>query len=370
VSDVVQHPVHGKNRLKLGVFAMNCSGGCAISAAPEAHGIDWVRNVAIAQEADLGGFELLVPIGRWRGFGGITDYNGSNFETFTWGAGMAQATSAIGIMSTCHVGLTHPLVVAKQAVTIDHISGGRYGLNIVCGWSKSEMDMFGAPMLPHDERYDYAGEWIDIVRRAWTEDKPFDYAGKYLKAQQAVSWPKPLRQPMPPLMNAGGSPRGKRFCAEHCDIAFVLLEPGNMASTRQRISDYRSFAREEFGRDLKIWANGYVVQAGTQAAADDALHRYAITYGDDVAVENLAQELGVASLLPSREAYETFKFHFKAGAGGYPLVGTADSIADTLRALSDAGLDGILLSWLDYAAGLATWNRDVAPLLRDAGLRE
>jgi alkanesulfonate monooxygenase SsuD/methylene tetrahydromethanopterin reductase-like flavin-dependent oxidoreductase (luciferase family) len=171
-------------------------------------------------------------------------------------------------------------------------------------------------------------------------------------------------------MNAGGSPRGKRFCAEHCDIAFVLLEPGNMASTRQRIADYRSFAREEFGRDLKIWANGYVVQADTQALADAALHRYAIEHGDDVAVENLAQELGVADKLPSHEAYENFKFHFKAGAGGYPLVGTAQSVADTLEALADAGLDGILLSWLDYAEGIAAWNTTVAPILRRAGLRK
>jgi len=80
--------------------------------------------------------------------------------------------------------------------------------------------------------------------------------------------------------------------------------------------------------------------------------------------------LGIADKLPSREAYENFKFHFKAGAGGYPLVGIAQSIADTLCALADAGLDGILLSWLDYADGILAWNRDVAPLLRRAGLRQ
>jgi alkanesulfonate monooxygenase SsuD/methylene tetrahydromethanopterin reductase-like flavin-dependent oxidoreductase (luciferase family) len=117
-------------------------------------------------------------------------------------------------------------------------------------------------------------------------------------------------------MNAGGSPRGKRFCAEHCDIAFVLLEPGDMAATRRSIAAYRRFAHEEFGRDLKIWANGYVVQADGQAAADAALQRYAVDYGDDVAVENLCAELGVADKLPTRAAYDAFKFHFKAGAGG------------------------------------------------------
>ena len=64
------HPVFGANRLKLGVFAMNCSKGCAITTAPQAHALNWQSNISIAQEADRGGFELLVPIGRWRGFGG------------------------------------------------------------------------------------------------------------------------------------------------------------------------------------------------------------------------------------------------------------------------------------------------------------
>ncbi len=364
-----RHPLYGPNRLKLGVFAMNCRHGCAITTAPEFHSIEWKRNVAIARAADADGFELLVPIGRWRGFGGQTDYNGSNFETFTWAAGMAQATETIGLMSTCHVGLIHPLVAAKQGVTIDHISGGRYGLNIVCGWSKSEIDMFGADMLAHDARYDYASEWIEIVRRAWIEDAPFDFEGKYLRVRQAVSIPKPLRAPMPPLMNAGGSERGKRFCAQYCDIAFVLLEPGNMESTRQRIADYRDFARREFGRELKIWANGYVVQATTRAAAQAQLRRYVVEQGDDVAVENLCRELGVAGKLGNAEAYETFKFHFKAGAGGYPLVGTADDIAGILADLSAAGLDGILLSWLDYAEGIEAWRQTMAPRLKSAGLR-
>jgi alkanesulfonate monooxygenase SsuD/methylene tetrahydromethanopterin reductase-like flavin-dependent oxidoreductase (luciferase family) len=170
-------------------------------------------------------------------------------------------------------------------------------------------------------------------------------------------------------MNAGGSERGKRFCAQYCDIAFVLLEPGNIGSTRARIAEYRDFARREFGRELKIWANGYVVQGETRAAAESQLRRYVVEQGDDVAVENLCQELGVAGKLGTAEAYEAFKFHFKAGAGGYPLVGTADDIAGTLGDLSEAGLDGILLSWLDYAQGIEAWHQSITPRLKNAGLR-
>lgn len=362
------HPAFGPAKLKLGVFAMNCSRGCTITTAPEAHMLDWPANVAAAQDADAGGFDLLVPIGRWRGFGGESQFNASSYETYTWAAAMGQATQSIGVMTTSHVGLVHPLAAAKQGATIDHVSGGRYGLNIVCGWSKSEMEMFGSTMLPHDARYDYAGEWIEIVRRAWTSPEPFDFEGKYLQVRGAVSSPSPLRTPMPPLMNAGGSARGQRFCAQYCDIAFVLLRPDDIDATAKLIADYRHFAREEFGREIKIWANGYVVQADSVAEAETLLQYYAVEKGDDIAVQNLCEELGVTSIMPPA-AYDRFKYHFKAGYGGFPLVGTPDTITDTLDTLSQAGLDGILLSWLDYGQGIRAWNRDVMPRLAARGLR-
>ena len=74
------------------------------------------------------GFEMLVPIARWRGFGGTTDFNGICFETYTWAAGLAAATERIMVFSTSHVPTVHPIVAAKQCVTVDHISNGRFGL--------------------------------------------------------------------------------------------------------------------------------------------------------------------------------------------------------------------------------------------------
>lgn len=362
------HPVFGPNRLKLGIFAMNCSHGCAITTAAGAHEVSWAGNLALAQGADDAGFELLVPIGRWRGFGGESNFNATNFETYTWAAGIAQGTQNTGVMTTSHISVVHPIVAAKQGATIDHISGGRYGLNIVCGWSPSEMGMFGSSLMEHGARYDYADEWVSIVRRLWSSEEEFSYEGKYLRVDNAFSLPKPM-QSMPPLMNAGGSPRGRQFCAQNCDVAFLLLDPGNMAGTKAKIDNYRDYARQEFGRELKIWAYGYVVQGETVAEAEEKLRYYAVEKGDDVAVENLVRELGIDKVLGPGEAYETFKYHFKAGYGGYPLVGTTETITETLAQLSDAGLDGIALAWFDYGAGLGQWNRTVLPAMKSAGLR-
>ena len=78
--------------------------------------------------------------------------------------------------------------------------------------------------------------------------------------------------------------------------------------------------------------------------------------------------LANAHTLPP-ELMEEFKFHYKAGWAGYPLVGTADRIASELESLSKLGLDGVVLSWVDYRYGLDTWRRDVMPRLEQAGLR-
>ena len=77
----------------------------------------------------------------------------------------------------------HPVAVAKMGATIDHISNGRFALNVVAGWFKNEFDMFGAGMRPHDDRYAYAAEWIDVMR-LWIEEEAFDYEGEYFSGKE------------------------------------------------------------------------------------------------------------------------------------------------------------------------------------------
>ena len=87
--------------------------------------------------------EFMLPLGRWAGYGGETDHNGTSFETLTWASGLLAATQNIMAFSTLHVALVHPIFAAKQMVTADHIGKGRFGLNIVCGWNADEFNMFG-----------------------------------------------------------------------------------------------------------------------------------------------------------------------------------------------------------------------------------
>src|SRR5262245_56873935 len=126
------------NRFMIGIFAANCSGGNAATKVPERWEPTWANNLEIAQMADAAGLEFMLPLGRWAGYGGVTDHNGTSFETLTWAAGLLAQTKRIMAFSTVHVTLTNPVAAAKQMASIDHIGDGRFGLNIVCGWNRDE----------------------------------------------------------------------------------------------------------------------------------------------------------------------------------------------------------------------------------------
>ena len=87
-----QNPLFNTKKLKLGTFGSNLNGGCAISTVDGTLKADWPSTLAVSQLADEMGFEALVPVGRWRGFGGKTNFNGPGFETYSWAAGIAALT--------------------------------------------------------------------------------------------------------------------------------------------------------------------------------------------------------------------------------------------------------------------------------------
>lgn len=157
------HPLRRTDHFKLGIFSTNADGALAITKVPERWRATWQDGLTSALIAERAGIEFVLPIARWKGFGGETNARQWSFKTFTWAAGLAAATSRIGLFMTVHVPLVHPVYAAKALATVDHISNGRAGLNIVCGWNPDEFDMFGIS-LDYDA-YARAAEWITIVER-------------------------------------------------------------------------------------------------------------------------------------------------------------------------------------------------------------
>ena len=363
-------PLFNKRKLKLGTFGSNLSGAQTVSSMEGVLKVDWDTASTVGAMAEAMEFEAIVPVGRWRGFGGDTDFNRDSFESYTFAAGMAAQTKYPAVFATSHVSTIHPTMAAKQATTIDHISGGRFALNVVTGWYKAEFDAFGLAMPDHDARYDGAAEWIEIMRLLWQSEEPVNYEGKYYQVRNALLRPQPIQKPCPPVMCAGQSKKGQKFSAKYSDITFMI--PSNRSSPaalREEIEQFRKSIREESGRDIRLWSYAFIIQGDTEEQARKIHYHCVHEKGDWAGLDNVFEAMGMNNLSMSPETKVKLKEDFIAGSGGVPLIGTKEQIVDGLKLFADAGLDGVLLTWPAYIDGMRQFQRETYPLLVQAGLR-
>jgi dimethylsulfone monooxygenase len=368
--DKLATPVlNAENPLKLGIFAINLRGGATLADIDGKVEGTWEENVRLARWADRLGLDAVVPLARWRGFGGDANLGDRSFETFTWAAGLLALTRRIQVFATMHVPLGHPVAVAKMAATVDHISGGRFGLNVVAGWNTEELAMFGATQEEHDLRYRVADEWADALKQLWTVEGERDFRGSYFDIPRGVSDPKPVQKPYPVIMNAGTSPAGREFAARHSDLICAGL--ASLDTAEQQIAEIKALARERHGREIRVFVRGHLVCRETEAEANaqyDLVHRSLA----DVAG---AREVVRVNMADSQSAdWSSVRMQrivegMIAGLRALPLVGTADQITQTILDLHAAGLDGLALSWPDYGEGLAQLEELILPRLVQAGLR-
>jgi dimethylsulfone monooxygenase len=365
------NPALSTRRLKLGTFQTNLDSGCVMSDLDGRLDITWPNTVALAKLAEEMEFEALVPVARWHGFGGATNPQGPGFEAYTWAAGIAASTAKPGVFATSHISLNHPIIAAKQSTVIDHISGGRYTLNIVTGWNQPEIDMFGSAMMDHQDRYACAEEWLAIVKRLWTEDESFDYEGKFSKITKGYLAPKPIQRPYPAVMNAGASERGRHFATKYADLVFTVIRTGGLDECRAHVQAYHTLARE-YGREVRVWTVANIVQGETEQEARDFYRYYVHEKGDWQAARNMMSTfaLDINERNIPAERLKAFQEAFLAGWGGVPVIGTKEQVVDALVTLSRAGLDGVLLAFPRYEAGMREFRDVTYPLLVQAGLRD
>jgi len=355
------------NKLKLGIFSANCSSGMAVTKVPERWHNSWENNLKLVRMCDDAGLEFMLPIARWIGYGGETDFHGGVLETVTWATGLTAHTRHMQIFATVHTAFNHPIVVAKQLATIDQLGGGRVGLNIVAGWNKPEYDAFGVDLPQgHEERYARAQEWFDLVHKLWHEPKPFDWQGEYFQGTGMYGQPQPVQEHVP-ILNAAASPQGRAFAMRNADFLFTPVFDCDQA--RDTVEDVSAKARAQ-GRDVGVFTFCTVVCRPTQKEAEEYLDYYANQNADWEAVDYLMKLQGMHAQSFTPEALANFRDRFAAGHGGYPLVGTPDHIADQLEQLSKAGIAGTTLAFVDYAKEFPYFRDEVLPRLERKGLRE
>jgi FMNH2-dependent dimethyl sulfone monooxygenase len=357
------HPMRGPNAFKLGVFSMNSDGGLTLTKVPERWPATWDDVVAAAQMADRAGFEFLLPIARWKGFGGEMNSREWSFETFTFAAGLAAVTQQIAVFSTVHVPMVHPVFAAKALATVDHISGGRSGLNIVCGWNPEEFDLFGLSMI--DDRYAQGLEWFEIISRIYAGET-FDFDGAFYKLKGVSGKPAPVQRPRPVTLNAAFSPPGRDFAAKAADYLFTTFT--EIEKGRDHIVDMTARAAAQ-GREVGVYTTCHVVCRPSQDEAEAYYEHYANAMQDTVSVDKYMGAKEKFSGSHDADAYRLHRKRFAGGAGTYPLVGTPEHIAAEMVRMHEAGFAGTTVSFVNFKDELPFFIERVLPLLREAGLR-
>jgi FMNH2-dependent dimethyl sulfone monooxygenase len=360
-----QTGMYGSNKFKLGLFGMNCSNGLTMTTAPERWDASWDNNVCAAQLADEAGIDFLLPIGRWSGYKGKTDTEGSSFETLIWAGGLLASTNAITVCGTLHVRFVNPLFAAKQMVTADHIGKGRFALNIVSGWNQDEFDMFGIELVPHDRRYSYTEEWVEVVKRVWSDTKPFDHAGEWFNLKEVQGKPKPWENGRPLLISAGASIEGRGFAARHVDCLFTAVR--DIANLESSLSGVKALAAEA-KRDIGIYASGHTICRPTKKEAEEFYHYIVYEHGDWEAAEHAAK-IRLKGRESRYDETKQLKERLISGLGTYPLVGSYDEVAEAFKFMSDAGLSGMALGLVNYISEFPHLRDGVLPRMERLGLR-
>ncbi|RMF17258.1 MAG: LLM class flavin-dependent oxidoreductase [Alphaproteobacteria bacterium] len=355
-----------ENHFKLGIFSANCSSGMAVTKVPERWVNSWENNLRLAQMCDSAGLDFMLPIARWIGYGGETDFHHSVLETVTWAAGLLAGTERISVIATMHTAFNHPVVVAKQIATIDQIGAGRAGLNIVAGWNKPEYDAMGLDLPDdHETRYGYAQEWFDIVRKLWREKNRFDWDGKYFHLKGVHSDPKPVNG-TPPIINAAGSKQGREFATRNAN--FLFTPAIDLARSKAELAELKEQAAHQ-GREVDVLTFSYVVCRPTREEAEQYHRRYADEQADWAAVDNLVRlQFAHAQSFP-HDLLKLIRDRMAAGHGGFPLVGTPQDVAEGILKLHAAGFGGTTLAFVNYADEFPYFRDTVLPLLEEAGIR-
>ena len=310
------------------------------------------RVLEVTKGAERLGFDFVLSPGIWRGRKGPSEHWMRSLESLTTTAALLQATHRITIFGTVHMTVYPPAVVAKIMTTLDQIGSGRVGLNLVTGSSYLDLSHVGLwrDGLDHSERYDLADEWIQVVKRLWTDDI-VSHKGRFYELTEATMGPKPSR--LPPLANAGASERGFKFAVQNCDIAFLAGsdDPKYMADAMRAKQTARSMGKA----DLKIYGLVTLIVGETDNDARDRKSYFDegvdIECLDDIALGyNLNPNIKDVSAGSLRLAAGREK---RSAVTPGAFVGSYASLAKRIaQVVIDCELDGIILIVPDYTNDL------------------
>ncbi len=360
-----------KQPLMLGLFLPLQSGAWSPSTAPRGTSWTFDYNARCTVMAEQLGFDLVFGLAQWMGkggYGGQMAFREQSTDPLIASAGLAAITKRILLISTVHVLYGwHPLHLAKFGATIDSMSGGRFGLNVVTGYKKSEIEMFGLPPVEHDKRYEMADEFTSLLKRLWSEDEEITSNGQFWSMNRAFVAPKPVHGRCI-LVNAASSGAGLAYATRHSDLIFITSPAGAdldkavaaLPAHNQRIKQ----SARDIGRDVRTIINPHVICRETEAEAR-AQYKAILDNQDPVAADNFHATFAGGD----QSSWKGASRDQWVIGGNVHIVGSPEQVVDGFLRLKAAGCDGVQVNFYDFLADLEFFGRRVIPSMHQAGLR-
>jgi dimethylsulfone monooxygenase len=362
----------GDDELILGLFLPLQEGAWSPSAAPRSTDWSWEFNKQCAILGEQHGYDLAFGLAQWLGkggYGGDIRFREHELDPLISTASLAAVTERITLISTVHVLYRwHPVHLAKYGATLDHISSGRWGLNVVTGYKPSEYRMFGLEPFEHDLRYDMAHEFTSMMKQLWAAEENVDMTGEYWSMEGAHILPKCVNG-RPLLVNAASSGAGLEYAAQHSDLIFITSPGGAdldaaVESLPAHNARIKALAAEK-GRQVKTVINPHIIMRETDAAAEQA-YQDILDNEDTVAADNFV----AAFTGGDNKSWRGHSRNQWVVGGNVHLVGGPERVVEGIQRLKDAGCDGIQVNFFDYLPDMHRFAELAIPLMQDAGLRK
>jgi alkanesulfonate monooxygenase len=321
----------------------------------------YVAEAARAHEA--AGFDMV-----------LVGYSSSSAEGFLVALHAAERTERLAYLVAHRPGFVAPTLMARKIATFDQLTGGRLAVHIITGKTDDEQEGDG-DFTPKAERYRRAAEYLELMQLAWSNEKPFDFAGEFYRVQGAHADVRPLQKPHPLMFFGGASEGALAMGARLCDVYAIYAEP--LASTRERMSQFRAQAAA-FGRTPGFNVSVRPIIAATEGAAWDKAHRILAAMGGGKKgwsrQETAAGPVDNAGKRLMRFAMESdvhderlwMPIARATGALGNTscLVGTAEQVADALLRYYLLGVSSFLIRGFDPQNDTVEFGRELIPRVK------
>ena len=250
-------------------------------------------------------------------------------------AAVMARTSRMRVVTAVQPGFKTPAVVAKMAASLAALRPGGFGLSLVAGWWRLEAEMYGDTWLPHAERYQRAGEYLDVIRGLWQQDR-FSYDGRHYRISEGTLRPRP--DPQPVVIVSGESDAAVDLAARAGDYLFVNGD--DVERVEALGARVKARARERYGRQVRLALSAFGLVRGRAAEAEHALERL-VHDADPETIRYFEQQMDTAVVAHNRGSdRDRIEANLGLRAG---LVGDPATIVARLRRFEAAGVDVVLV---------------------------